>query len=594
MKTIYIDIDEELSSVIDRIRRNKDKENILVIPRGALLFRNIINLKLLKREADLLNKTILIVTPDPIGQRLAQRADLMVREKIEKEYLHNKEPEEGESRVSIKRPGVIRVSDIIRPVPPHRPKILDRGVSPKPAEPLGRAMPLEVLVPEEEKVAIPSRPSEPEPVKPMPPILEEMFKEKGERVFKKGFFARKPEKPRRAPRKFRRGEHKNLFLPSFSSRLFLGLLGGAFVIFGIVLYLTLSRAEIIIVPKKERVSFGAEMTVDKGISSADLEYNKIPGQLFEVEKEIWREFPSTGEKELEEKARGIITVYNQYSSSPQTLVETTRFVSGEGKLFRTTKTITIPGAVVEEGEIIPSTIDVEVIAAEAGEEYNIGPSTFTIPGFQGSPKYSGFYGKSTESMVGGVKGKVKIVTKDDLEGARDILAVNLKKEARGELINKIPSGLKILEGAQREGILEFSSSIKEGGPGEKFVLTVKVVSRALVFNENDIISLINKNLASKISESKVIIPDTISIVYNISDINLDKGSMDLSCEIEEDIAWKIDGEEIKRDLAGKNEIEVRHYLSARSEVESARVVFWPFWVKKIPSNEKKIKVTIEQ
>jgi len=46
-------------------------------------------------------------------------------------------------------------------------------------------------------------------------------------------------------------------------------------------------------------------------------------------------------------------------------------------------------------------------------------------------------------------------------------------------------------------------------------------------------------------------------------------------------------------LAGKDEIEVRKYLSSLSEIEGARVIFWPFWVKRIPKNKDKIKITIE-
>ena len=62
------------------------------------------------------------------------------------------------------------------------------------------------------------------------------------------------------------------------------------------------------------------------------------------------------EKELNEKARGSLTVYNEYSSSPQTLVATTRFESPEGKIFRIEKNIVVPGAKIEEGKIIASTI----------------------------------------------------------------------------------------------------------------------------------------------------------------------------------------------------------------------------------------------
>jgi len=90
-----------------------------------------------------------------------------------------------------------------------------------------------------------------------------------------------------------------------------------------------------------------------------------------------------------------------------------------------------------------------------------------------------------------------------------------------------------------------------------------------------------------------LVSDTISLDYTVTDINLDKGLARLTCEIKEDVAWKVDTEKVKQALAGKNEIKVRQYLASCDEIESAKVIFWPFWVKKIPVNEKKIKITLD-
>ena len=342
------------------------------------------------------------------------------------------------------------------------------------------------------------------------------------------------------------------------------------------------------------MQFKTDLNIDKNLAFIDLESNNVPGQLFQVEKEAEKDFPATKEKEVQEKARGVITVYNQYSSAPQTLVKGTRFVSEEKeRLFRTTETITIPGAQIEEGQIISSSINVEIEAAEPGKDYNIGPSSFTIPGFQGTAKYAGFYGKSIEPMTGGAIGKVKVVSAEDIQGAKDILAVELKKKAKEELQKRVPSDLHILKDASIEDIVESSSSVEANQPAEKFTVKVKVAAKVLGFSEKDAISLINSNIKEKISENKTLIPDTIKINYIVKDVNLDKGTARISCEVSEDLASKIDVEELRRTLAGKNEVEVRQYFTSRSEIESAKVIFWPFWVKKIPEKENKIKITID-
>ncbi len=367
-----------------------------------------------------------------------------------------------------------------------------------------------------------------------------------------------------------------------------------FVVLGFVFYFTLSKAEVFIKPKRENMQFQTELNIDKNVAFTELDNNRIPGQLFQVEKEGEREFQSTQEKELREKAKGTITIYNQYSSAPQTLVKTTRLISEKDKLFRMTKTVVIPGAKVEEGKIIPSSIDIEIEAAEPGEEYNIKPSSFTIPGFKGTAKYTGFYGTSAEQMSGGIIGKVKVVSESDIQGAKDILTVELKKEVEEELGDRIPSNLRMLEDAVLVEVLEASSSVEADKPADKFKIKIKVTGKMLGFDENDAISLINKNLEANIAENKVIAPNTIEISYAVTDINLEKGTAKLTCEVKEDITWEINLEEIRQELAGKNEIEIRQYLSSRLEIENARVVFWPFWVKKIPSEKDKIKITITQ
>ena len=101
------------------------------------------------------------------------------------------------------------------------------------------------------------------------------------------------------------------------------------------------------------------------------------------------------------RAHGIITVYNQYSPEPQLIIASTRFESPDGKMFRTQEKIMVPGAQSNDVRTIPGTIDVEVMTDYHGAEYNIGPSNFAIPGFEGTDKYKLFYGLSNAAMTGG-------------------------------------------------------------------------------------------------------------------------------------------------------------------------------------------------
>ena len=55
-QTFYIENDEEIISVIGRLRRSSDGENYFIFPKRSLVLQSIINLKLLQREAEKLGK----------------------------------------------------------------------------------------------------------------------------------------------------------------------------------------------------------------------------------------------------------------------------------------------------------------------------------------------------------------------------------------------------------------------------------------------------------------------------------------------------------------------------------------------------------
>lgn len=572
MENFYLEQNEELFSIIDRIRKSRDRRITLVIPAGSSVLRSIINLKILKEEAISIGKDVSIVTADNLIKKLAQQVNLIVLDRIQEEtQLVNKSSEEKRQIEFERKLGSRKriISDIIRPAEPVRPV---------PKEP--------VFTPEPEIERVEEMPK--------PKDFGEEFRDLGEKEEQFDELFRKQEKKK---------EEEILYQPEpikekpsfrfFTAKRIIGLL--IFLILvggGFALYFILPRAQIIINPKKEDIRLETEITADKSINSIDFKNNKIPGQVFQIETEDSRKFPTTGEKEVEEKAKGTIMVYNQYSSSEQTLVKTTRFLSENGKIFRLTETVVIPGASIEEGKIIPSSKEVTVEADEPGEAYNIGPSKFTIPGFEGTAKYAGFYGQSTEAMAGGAKGKMKVATKQDIEGATQIVSAELKNKVKDEFNKKIPSDLKILDNSQVLEVIASDSTLEADEPGKEFTITVKARAWGLAFKEEDALSLIKENIKEKISQDKILIPSSLKIDYKNVKTDSAQGKTNFTAQIEGKAAWNIDENKLKKDLAGKDEVEVRRYLSSLVEIETAKVIFWPFWVKKIPTNKSKIKITI--
>ncbi|MCL5795727.1 MAG: hypothetical protein M1338_05245, partial [Patescibacteria group bacterium] len=79
---IYLEADEEITSVIDKLKKLNANSVSLVIPKGAGILQSIVNLKILKREAESLGKDIALVTQDKIGRNLASQVGLSVYEQI--------------------------------------------------------------------------------------------------------------------------------------------------------------------------------------------------------------------------------------------------------------------------------------------------------------------------------------------------------------------------------------------------------------------------------------------------------------------------------------------------------------------------------
>ena len=558
MENFYLEESEELFSIINRIRRSRDDKIVLVVPRGLSSLRSIINLRIIKEESLELQKDVSIVTSDALIKKLTQQAGLRILEEVvSKNEKDVRWPQQLKEARGIE----------VKSAAGSRKKILSDIINPRDIVNLKKIIhePKPELEPEIDEIEFTNG-------RTIDEVEEEQ--EKSDIIYE--------------PRK--RGMRFKFFTPKKVIAFFILI---ALLAIGFLLYFVLPNAQVIVVPQKESAQFESEVTVDKNTDAISSEDNSIPGQVFESEIEDSRIFPSTGEKNVEEKAKGVITVYNQYSSGSQTLVKSTRFRSSDNKIFRLVNNEVIPGAIIEEGKIIPSSKDVDVIADETGESYNIGPSDFVIPGFEGTPKYASFYGKSAESMTGGAKGKVKVATKEDIDGAIAIVSAELKNKAKEEFDKKIPANLKIMKEAQIVEVSESKASLKPDQPGGEFSVIVKAKAWGMAFDEKDVLSLIEKNISDKISENKVLIPSTIKIDYKSLKIDSNRSNLYLSCQVEVDVAWRLNQDEIKKNLSGKNEIEVIKYLSSLMEVDTARVIFWPFWVNKIPNNKNKIKIIIE-
>lgn len=362
------------------------------------------------------------------------------------------------------------------------------------------------------------------------------------------------------------------------------------LIFGFC-YFVLSEADIQIWPETENINLETKLTIEKGVQ-LNLADKIIPGQIIEKEKTLSDTFVSSGKIFKKEKAEGTIKVYNAYSTLPQVLVAQTRFVSADGKVFRTPAKVTIPGGRYEGGKLVAGEIDIKVVADQPGPDYNIGPSVFSIPGFAGTEKYTKFFAKSFQSMAGGSLEEFPQVTEEDLRKAEDVLSKKAKEDCKADLeaeLQSRASDVIFADKAIQTEIIDSFSLAKAGTESKDFNFQVKARLVTLVFQKKDFDDFVVTFIESNTPEGKKIHKESIKIDFFPDTTDLKSGKMTLSLKISAKLYTDINVADFKKGLTGKTAVQSETVLESQPGVVEAEVKFWPFWVRKVPQDLDKIK-----
>lgn len=542
MKAIYFETDEEVTSVIDRLQKVKDSEVALIFPRRSVVVRSIVNLKLIKRQAEIFGKKITIVTADEIGFNLAKRANLSVAKEISKDKKGKIEIIKEEVKEEPKEDK----EEFLRELKTKKDK---KDVSIFDVIPSSK---------EKEK------------------DLSE--KKTGIRYSEKGKVASK----------------KVVFFSLSSLKFIFVFLAIAFIITGVIAFIILPRATIRIFPKTEMFSEKFEIIVDKDGQSVDLDKGILPGQIKTFERKGEKEkFQATGEKNKGKKAKGEIIVYNKFSSDPQTLPASTIFES-QGKKFYSLSEVTIPGAQIKGGKTVAGQAKVLVEAEEPGEEYNLSPASFNIQSIA-VEKQKDIFGKSVKEFSGGTTEMIKVVSEEDIKNAKEKLFQETTAKLLEELSNSLPSNELFIKGSEKKEIINVETEAEPDKEVSEFEMAVNVKITLMLFNKKDFKDLIFYQIDKKLSSEKFVLNDDINsgIKFNPVDFNVQLGKLRTEILVEKTVAWRFDEKSVENSVTGKSSQEARNILLQNQNIKDVEVNLWPFWVEKVPSNEEKINLILD-
>lgn len=616
-KIINVLRDDKLDDILHILRTTPAQEVIFVLPRKTRAFSKEEGFSILADESRELGKTILVLSESPEINALASsynfgiltssqnddedQDDQMGEEEIEDENyrekpisndddfedIEGKTDEDGNEDSNRFIPVGNDESgepNILLTASPKAPKSMNDILQPKSSDSIN------INVKVNKKV---EKPINVQLKKDAPPYLDQASEKNALNEIQNVWQSRRSS--------IVRSPAPSLKLPGFSlgpivsklSKKMIWLYGGiVFVVFGFVIFISTGKAEITIKPQAHTLDFHLDVSVSDGFTTVDLESRKIPGQLFSIEKKVEESFNSTGEKDVVQKARGKITVYNEYGTTPQVLIATTRFESETGLVFRTLKTVTVPGTKVQNGNITPGSIDVEIIADKAGDAYNISAGKFTIPAFKEKgdmDRYGKFYGRSVDQMKGGIIGKAKVVTEQDYINAKNKIEERILSEAEQELKVQA-SGLKMLE-LPKPAIKEITPSAAIDEATDSFKVSGTAEISTVAFKESDLQDLISKYVQSK--NNVVVLPEKINLKFEEIKYDGSAKVLDFKVVVTGSAYGTVNEEKIIMDLMGKGENDIKNYLKNVEGVASARVRFTPFWVWKVPNNREKIELELD-
>jgi hypothetical protein len=357
-------------------------------------------------------------------------------------------------------------------------------------------------------------------------------------------------------------------------------------------YLYFPKARITVWLKTEIVSAENQVSISKDIKTVDSKTGSLPGRVVTEKQTLSLEFPATGKILKEEKSEGKIIIYNDFSANSQPLVATTRLVSSEGKLFRLVERVVVPGQTTENNKTISGSIEARVRADSAGEAFNIGPTTFSIPGFAGTPKYTAFYAKSSVSMTGGFKGEVEAVTAKDLDDAKAASELKIGEKIDEALESRTLPGITVAKSSHLQ-ITKEQASATVGQAVKSFSYQIEASKDAVLVAQDDLKELAKSYLFAKLDEKQNILMDSLKIDIVVKDVDTASAKASLALTMSSKAYNTIDSQALEASLLGKPMSEVQKDFQSMEEVSRARIEIIPSFFRALPETRSKIQLKID-
>ncbi len=560
-ETIYVDVDDEITTIIDKIRGSSQKIVALVLPKRATMLQSVVNMKLLKRSAEDAKKHLVLITSEASLLSLAGGVGLYVAKNLQSKPevpdapATNHSLDDAEEALSMEdEPSTTAELDTSKPVG-------DLAAGTIPASVVEDTIDLD---------------NSDDSSSNMPALAVA-----GGGSSKK---AKKAAKAKAA--KFK--------IPNFNRFRLLLVLGalGIIVLIGawIICFNVLPKASILVKTNASNVTANVNITLNTAATAVNAANNVVPAQIQQTQKSYTAQVAATGQQDNGTKASGTITMSaGACGANIPADVPAGTGVSSSGLTFITqSDTAFIPQG--SHGKCVFSASGATpVVAQNNGTQYNIGAGTFTVAG------RSDVAASSSNPMTGGTSNIVKVVQQSDIDGAKTQLASQNTDAIKQQLATALQTaGLTAIQSTFQAAAPNITTSVPVGTQADNVTVSETVTYTMFGAKQQDLHQLVASAVDTKIDTAKQVILDDGLATATFTVQSQDAAKAVVALQDTAVAGPDLKADSLKPQVAGKKAVDAENIIKANPGVTDVNVSYSPFWVSAIPKNTSKITIVIEK
>lgn len=557
-QVIYVDVDDEITAIIDKMNATSARVIALVLPKRAAVFQSVVNMKLLKRRADSAKKHLVLITSEAGLMPLAGIAGIHVASTLQSKpeipsgplAIHTADDDNEETATMESGPAADDDFDATQ----------------------NAGAPIGALAGQQAAQRV--RPSSDEGVIELDNTVKPGLAAKLKSPSAGGKDDAKKVKP-----------DKKLKVPNFFSFRKKLLLGGLVLVLLIVgwyyAFFVMPKATVTIMTNSSDVNSNLNATLDTAAGKVDTEKGVLPAQTKQEQKSNTQQVPATGQQNKGNKATGTVVMTANVCGTPTSPAEVPAGtgITTNGLTFITQKTATFTFDGISGGCIHFKSDSISITAQNGGSNYNVSSANFTV---RSDTTANG-------STSGGTDNNVKVVQQSDIDAATQKLSSTqdqnaLKNQLQGELEDDKLVALPATFSASTPNI-NTSSSV--GDEADTVTVTQSVTYTMFGVRKDDLTKLIEANVNKQIDPKKQSIQNSGVDQAKVTTAAAGPGpQLKVMVAATSTVGPVLDIEAIKHEIVGMKSGNVQNKIKQHMGVENVEVRYSPFWVTKAPKAER--------